>query len=248
MESFSQDLQPFRAFRALGLSFKAWFGNFVPITVLAAILYAPAIYELGSMSSSGDTTAEDAERFMLMFWMLIGASALVAPLITYRVVQYLNGAKVSMISSVGHGVRGIIPIAIFVGVQIAIGLIPQIGQFINIFIQCIFFVCGSAAVVERLNPIAALRRSAELTAGRRGGIFGVCFLVGLVVLVAIVIVVWPVFQDGADAATFKHSLLIAVPIFCAYELLIGILQAVSYALLRLDKDGVTHSELAKVFE
>ena len=33
-----------------------------------------------------------------------------------------------------------------------------------------------------------------------------------------------------------------------FQMFTGIVQAVSYALLRMDKEGVTHDELARVFE
>ena len=48
--------------------------------------------------------------------------------------------------------------------------------------------------------------------------------------------------------TFNHFILVFVPFACVYQLFLGIVQAVSYSLLRADKDGVSNEELAKVFE
>ena len=46
----------------------------------------------------------------------------------------------------------------------------------------------------------------------------------------------------------KHIVITLVPVMCAYQLFIGVVQAVSYSLLRADKDGVSNDDLAKVFE
>ena len=43
-------MEQFKVFRAIGLGFKAWFANFIPITLLAAVLYAPVVIRLAQAS------------------------------------------------------------------------------------------------------------------------------------------------------------------------------------------------------
>jgi hypothetical protein len=240
----------FRVFRAIGLAFKAWFANFIPITLLAAVLYAPAVIAAATMhGDAGELTANDMEGFAHVIWLVAGGSALVAPFLTYRVIQHMNGAKASILSSVTHGFRGIIPVLIIAIVNAGLGMLPGgFGGFISIFVNCYWFVAGPAAVVERLGPFAALSRSATLTNGRRGGIFGLCLVIGLSLVVIMIVVFAPMFSRHATAEEFKHMVIVVVPIICIYNMFNGIVQAVSYSLLRADKDGVSNEELAKVFE
>jgi len=246
-------MQQFKIFRALGLSFKAWFANFLPITVLAAVLYSPVIVWMMRLPSG---SAFDEQAYLTFFtrgmYLAVGLSALVSPFITYRVIQYMNGASSSIFSSIQHGFRGVLPAVILVGVTTGVSFIP-FGSIIGAIIQCIWFVAGPAAVAERLNPISALGRSATLTQNRRWGIFGLTFLMGLMIVVVLAVWLIPLFQStdadpGALGDKLKHAAIYLTAIICIYQMFVGIVQAVTYSLLRADKDGVSTDELAKVFE
>ncbi|HEY1550310.1 MAG TPA: hypothetical protein VGG28_20925 [Kofleriaceae bacterium] len=241
-------MQQFKVFRAIGIAFSAWFKNFVPITVLAAILYAPAII-LATMLKGNDEviTQSQLDGFQHILWLVIAASSLVAPFLTYRIVQYMNGTSSSIMTSISYGFRGIIPVIIVAVVVNVLQMIP-IGGIIGAVVQCVWFVAGPAAVAERLNPVAALGRSAALTKGRRWGIFGLLFMIGLGLVIVMIALFAPLIAKGGHGSDFKHMVMVIVPTFCGFQLFVGIVQAVSYSLLRADKDGVTHEELAKVFE
>ncbi len=245
-------MQEFRVFRAIGLSFKAWFGNFIPITLLAALIYAPAIVWIMTSDPSQATSSEQlVDHYMMRpVYMLVGLSTLVAPLITYRIIQDLNGTRVSIFTSMKYGLRGIVPAVILAVTTTVLGLVPM-GGIIGAIITCIWFVASPSAVAERLGPIAALSRSATLTSGRRWGIFGLTFVLGLLLVVAIAAYIVPTVNnpDRADPiGHFKNAVLAVAVIIAVFNTLRGIVEAVSYALLRQDKDGVTHDELARVFE
>src|SRR5215510_14051535 len=122
-------MQQFKIFRALGLSFKVWFKNFIPFTLLAAVLYSPVVIWLLTYDPQ---TAESAEAmqsayFMRPLYVTTGISALLAPLITYRVVQDLNGIKVSMMSSFKFGLRGSIPAVSYAFITNLLQLLPSAG-------------------------------------------------------------------------------------------------------------------------
>jgi hypothetical protein len=248
-------MQQFRIFRALGLSFKAWFGNFIPFTLLAAVLYSPVVIWVLSYDPS---RAENLDALMNAYFLrpiyvLAGLSTLLAPLITYRVVKDLNGTRVSLLTSVKFGLRGILPAIFFAVIINLVQLVPFVGSIIGIVMTCVWFVTTPAAVAERLGPFAAFSRSAQLTAGRRGGIFGLSLLIGLVMLAFLFLWIFPLFQhSGQDAAAVMSNAQRAAILFAVtmgvFQLFNGIVQAVAYALLRQDKDGVSYEELAKIFE
>ena len=130
-------------------------------------------------------------------------------------------------------------------------LLILFGAIFGVIVICMWFVAAPAAVAERLGPFAALSRSAQLTTGRRGGIFGLTFLLGLIVVIAIMAYVMPMANDpghGDPYARIKQAALVIAIGLCVFNTFMGIVEAVSYALLRQDKDGVTHEELARVFE
>ena len=253
-------MENFRVVRALVLAFKAWFASFVPITLVAAVVYAPIV--IWMITLPGPDAVVDAwavpsfERYETFLthgvYLLAGLTALVPPLITYRVVRHLNGTPVSMLTSVRLGLRGILPAVIIAVVHILVGFVP-LGFVLQFIFTCYWFVATPAAVAEKLGPGEALARSAHLTAGRRAGIFALVLLTGLGMVVALYAVFVPAMealssQDQRTIGEFKQTLFICFGVFAVFQLLLGVVQAVSYSLLRADKDGVSTDELVAVFE
>jgi hypothetical protein len=111
-------------------------------------------------------------------------------------------------------------------------------------------------VAKRLGPFAAFSRSAQLTAGRRLGILGLSLLIGIAMAAVLVLgISWLALLLRDPEApvkwvmrTAQKSAIAFVITMGAFQMFNGIVQAVAYALLRQDKDGVSHEELAKVFE
>ena len=243
-------MQEFRVFRAIGLSFKSLFRNFIPFVIITGVLYSPAILLIETSDpTKGSLETVLNNTFLYPLYAMAAAATLLAPMLTYRVVQELNGAKVSIVTSIKYGFRGILPALIIGIIGFVLGKIP-FGGIINAVLTCIWFVAAPAAVAEKLNPIAALSRSAELTRGRRWGIFGLTFLIGLVMLAILFAYVMPLFDKSRDTvvASMKGTSLTVIITIGVFQMFNGIVQAVSYALLRADKDGMTHEQLAAVFE
>jgi hypothetical protein len=236
----------FKVFRAIGLAFKAWFANFIPITLLAAVLYAPVIYWLTTLGTPTGSFEKYLDSINHGVWLQQGLATLIAPMLTYRVIQYMNGQPSSMITSIKFGLRGILPAAILATATTILNFAPM-GGIIGIVLTCLWFVAAPAAVVERLNPITALSRSGTLTSGRRWPIFGLCFLIGVIVFVIMLIFIVPA-ATAHDSSGLRNMVIAIFAIGCVSQVFMGIVQAVSYSLLRGDKDGVTNEELAKVFE
>ena len=241
--------QRFRIRRALGLSVRAWFRNVVPFTALAALLYAPVVIWVATVDLEGAESLDDlVDRvFVWPMYAVTALATLLAPMLTYRVVQDLNGVKVSMLTSMKHGLRGFVPALLL---AVAVNLLSRIpvGGLVAAILTCVYFVAAPAAVAERLWPGAALRRSSELTLGRRPGIFAITFLIGLAVLGLLLAWVVPMAEGSATVAELRPTALFFVAIIGLLHMFTGIVEAVTYVLLREDQDGVSHEQLARVFE
>jgi MFS family permease len=124
------------------------------------------------------------------------------------------------------------------------------GWILGAVIMCIWFVSAPAAVAEQLGPVGALKRSGELTHGRRWRIFGLTILLGIVLAVFLLAWLQPKFQPPHFEVleSPRKFAIIFVIVSSVSQLLFGIVEAVSYALLREDKDGLTHEQLARVFD
>jgi len=243
-------MQQFRIFRALGMTFRVWFRNFIPFTLVAAVLYAPAV--LVELRIDGTGLDEDAllEAFFgPPMYLLVALSTLLAPMITYRVIQDLSGSKVSTLTSLRFGLRGVVPALMVTIIGQLLARIPVAGPIIGTVATCIWFVATPAAVAERLWPMAALTRSSQLTSGRRWGIFGLAALVVLLGILFTAVWLVPQLREGGDAvARTREAAVTFMVVIGVYYLFYGIAQAVSYVLLREDKDGVSREQLAKIFE
>ncbi len=243
-------MNDFKMFNALGLSFKSWFRNFVPFTLLAVLLYAPVVVWIVIYDPTKASSPEDLlnKMFLWPIYLLGGISTLLSPMLTYRVIQDLNGTKVPMWTSVKFGVRGIIPAMILAIVVNVLQRIPG-GGIVGAVLTCVWFVAAPAAVAEQLGVGAAFNRSTALTRGRRWGIFGLTFLIGLALIGMLFGWIVPMFKEvSMDLTGLRRPALLFVGSMGVFQLFMGIAQAVSYALLRQDKDGLNHADLAKVFE
>jgi len=244
-------MEQFKISRALGLSFKSCFRNFLPFTLLAAVLYSPLVIWFATATPESATDLEDVFNtvFMYPIYFTIGVSALLPPLLTYRVIQELNGTTVSFLTSIKFGLRGVLP-ALFLAVITNVAQHVPGGGFVSAFLTCLYFVATPAAVAEKLGPFTAFSRSAELTKGRRWGIFGLTFLLGLMLAGLLLIWIIPMLEGGSldSASSIRSSSIAVVVILGVFQMFTGVAQAVSYALLRQDKDGVSHAELARIFD
>src|SRR5689334_19713994 len=101
-------MEQFTVSRAIGLSFKAWFRNFVPFTLLLAVLQSPVVIWIATQSLAYKSGEDLGDRFFTYpVYFMVAASTLVPPLLIYRVVQELNGTRVSMATSIRFGLRGV---------------------------------------------------------------------------------------------------------------------------------------------
>jgi hypothetical protein len=235
----SNNLQEFGAFRTLGWTFRMWFRNLVPFTLMAAVLCVPSILLIAKADPSTASTTDDLVDmyFTHPLYVTIGLSTLLVPLLAYRVIRQLEGTWISLSASMQAGFLGILPALILTVMMNVLQRIP-LGGIAGAVIMCIWFVAAPAAVAERLGPVAALGRSADLTRGRRWNIFGLSLLVGAALLASFFVWIYP----AMDAAEEDLTALRRPAIFCAIATAIvyqftGIAEAIGYVLLRREKEG-----------
>lgn len=166
--------------------------------------------------------------------------------IVYGVFCILRGAPATIGDAVKRGLARLGPLVI---VSLIIGVATGIGFMLlivpGIILMCMWAVTVPACVVERLGPVQSLRRSNELTSGYRWTIFGLFFLVGIIILIVVMAVIFIISAvTGSPAiAMILASLIGAVP--AAFQ---SVMLATVYYDLRAVKEGVTVDKLANVFD
>ena len=200
-------------------------------------------------------------------WIAItGGTALVAmvlKLITQgalmrATVAEETGERASFADCAATGLRSALPL---LGVGILTALGAGLGLILlvvpGLILLTMWTVSGPAVVAERLGPIAAMRRSAELTSGARWKVFGLLVLLFLA----------SAMLGGAVAGTATQSYgglqpmgraiaaggvptvwtLVSVLVTTVTEAVSAIVQASLYIELREWKEGPALDRLAEVF-
>lgn len=236
----NNNMQEFGAFRTLGWTFRMWFRNFVPFTLVAAVLCVPSVLLISKSDPSTASTVDDLVKmyFTHPMYVTIGMSTLLVPLLVYRVIRQLEGTWISLAASMQAGLLGILPALILTVVMNVLQLVPM-GGIAGAVVMCVWFVAAPAAIAERLGPFAALERSAELTRGRRWNIFGLSFLIGVALVASFFIWVYPAMSAAdADLTSIRRPAMGCVVAMGVLYMFTGIAQAIGYVLLRREKEGL----------
>jgi hypothetical protein len=167
----------------------------------------------------------------------IGMSTLLVPLLSYRVIRQLEGSWIPLLASMQAGFLGILPAAILTLAMNLLQLIP-LGGIPGAVVMCVWFVAAPAAIAERLGLFAALARSTELTRGRRWNIFGLSFLIGIMLVASFYIWVYPAMEAAdEDLSAIRSPAIGSVIVTGVLYTITGIAEAIGYVLLRREKEG-----------
>jgi hypothetical protein len=172
--------------------------------------------------------------------------------ITHGTIVTLNGGRASFGDCIATGFRNALPltgIVLLAALGIAGGFVLLIVP--GIILALAWSVITPVRVAEQTGVFETFRRSAALTRGYRGSIFGLDVIVGILFLV-LELVIRPLAGLSFFATTAAASIpvvfivLTAVVRIVAY--LIGATMAASiYYELRLVKEGVGPEQLAAIF-
>lgn len=218
----------------LRTTMRVWKRNLVPFMLIALLLGVPSLVAQSQIKS------DDLLMFYLLMPLDLFVGALLSAALTYGVVMELNGARPSLRDCIVIGFGQLFAV---VGVVI----ISLLGMFGAMFLLIVpgfivmmwWYVAVPVAIVENLGVMASLRRSRELTHGRKGRVFGI-FLIYWLVATALSMALSQVVS--ADARLFVNFATGAV--LSSFN---AVLTSVIYTALRREKDGITVPELATAF-
>ena len=165
---------------ALGTSFRVWFRNFVPFTLLSVIVHLPIIILWWSVIAGNFAGSPDdlTRNFAIAFGSGFLLQGLLISTVVYGVVMELNGKRASFMDCVVVGLKRFLPavlVTILFILAIGVGLIVLIVP--GVIIACVLWVSIPASVIEKPGIGGAFSRSATLTSGYRGQVFGLALLV-----------------------------------------------------------------------
>lgn len=137
----------------------------------------------GSALALAGTNFFSAQGWFLWLVSMAGTSLLSGSLV-YAVVDLQRTGRASAGECLSRGLNAW-PKVFIVMALYTLALTAGYALFIvpGIILSLMFAVCVPAAVVEGLGPVAALKRSSELTKGYKGRIFVTTFLWGLLIFV-----------------------------------------------------------------
>jgi hypothetical protein len=235
------------------LSFSILGANFAPFAVLGALASIPMValtvlfpdVAVNGAGAAPDMAPGRAIMGLLSALLIFPVMIIAQAMILFGAFQDMLRRPVRVLPSIGVGLARFLPI---IGVSVVQGAGVLLGFALlivpGIIVALAWCVALPVCVVEKLGPIASLRRSAALTKGHRWKLFGIYFLLIIV---------------GAFIRGAFNGILHAIgqpivstigefvweALYLAYT---AILLAVIYRDLRVTREGVTTEHIAAVFD
>jgi hypothetical protein len=180
-------------------------------------------------------------------------ATLAQAIVVYGAFEVMRGRPINLGESAKVGLRRFFPIVgLAIVVSVLIGVASMLLVFPGIMLYTMWFVATPACVVERLGVFASMRRSRELTEGKRWRIFRLALLVLVPALIIAGTVGGVAVAGGAATLTAalastvgKIANLVWNAIWTAFY---NIMVVVAYHDLRVAKEGVDTDQIAAVFD
>ena len=248
-------MNEFSVGNTLSLGFRIWFKNLPAFLLITVLIYTPfLLWGIVAASDPGESFERllTFGRFSAPAMMVL--NTFVASALCYGVVMELQGQHAGVGTCIATGLARFFPV---LGVAM-LSAIATVGGFLllvipGLIVMCMLYVSTVVAVLERPGVMASLHRSRELTAGRRWGVFGVLFVVGLVNFGLEKLVQVVMFDESKLTPENVHRMVRNyIYVDLGHTVVVGsigaVMSAVAYYLLRSEKEGTSASELASVFE
>ncbi len=234
----------------LGRGFGVYLKNFIPFSIIAALVYSPlVIYTVITLSGPLDLDALTLYPSILALGTFV-LSLIATGAMMYGTFQQLRGRPAGMGESLAAGLKRMFPV---LGVGILVGLCVLGGIILlivpGLIFYCMLWLAVPVAVVEKPGVMASLKRSAELTKGYRGSIFGIVLILGVLSWVGGKVLETVLLDAKSfDLSSIKTFFYASLGLQMIMSALGAVINAVAYHDLRLAKDGVEVSELESVFD
>jgi hypothetical protein len=233
--------------------FSVWWRNLVPFTMLAALVQSPkfvcaALLFRWPPGSGAFPTIGIAYSVLdsVLGFVVTGA-------LTFGVFQDLRGRRPTFREIVGVGFTRlfrVLGVSILVGLSVVLGMCALIVP--GLIAMVAYCVAIPVVVVEDLGPMAALRRSSELSTGNRWPILGILLVVHVLsygamkATLAVAPAVVHAAGFGEQPVLTVHA--IAAWLMLPFAALSAVPEVVVYHDLRTGKEGADIEELVKVFD
>jgi hypothetical protein len=222
---------PFSVLRVLATALRVTKHNFVPFFLLACVLELPVILlQLGGAT----------EDVLLALLVQIVMNALMQAVVVYGVIMELQGSRPSTRTCIATGFA---QVGRVLGVTF-VSTLAMAGAMLllvvpGIIVALMFYVIVPVTLVEGLGIRAAMKRSRELTHGRKGDLF-LILIVGAVI--GIPIELFAQSELSHTAALVWRALGSALT-----TMFFAVTVGVAYFELRKLRDGTHVPELATAF-
>jgi hypothetical protein len=241
---------------AISVSFGVFGRHLVAFSVIPAVMLVPLII-IGVMialafglSSIGNATPANmhtgifiaAIPIILVYYasILVGMAA-----IAYGTIQDLRHQKAGIGACLARGFGSVVPLVL---AALAVGILFIVGSILfivpGLMIWTAFSIVAPAIVVEKLGVGDGMRRSRELTKGRRWSVFGVLILSALC-LGALNYLISHIIGPMLGAAVNGLLSLVVTVMIQGFQ---AVLVAVVYYQLRVEKEGISIDDIARVFD
>ncbi|HSS49754.1 MAG TPA: hypothetical protein VLX28_12495 [Thermoanaerobaculia bacterium] len=231
----------FEVGKTLSEAFSIYFSNFIPFLLLSAIISAPVFALAAYVSTLKSTPGVALTFYFLALLLMLICSQVTAAGITYGTYQQIRGKDVSMVDCLQVGLSLLFPV-------LGVATLTSVAEFAG-FALCIapgvlialrLPVVVPVTVEERPGVFEAMRRSAYLTEGYRGQVFGVLFVVGLITQVAVRLALIPFHDLGSLLMVTSFVNILTTG-------LVSTTVAVMYYRLRSVKEGIDVDQISSVF-
>lgn len=165
--------------------------------------------------------------------------------LAYGVVRHLRGGQAGFVESLAQFAGRVVPA---MGVTVIVGVVTAIGLMLfvvpGVWLAIVLWVALPVVVIER-GGLRAITRSADLTSGFRGPIFGLALILVAAHYVVAIAADWIVSAILADALL----------VYCVTQFVVVVLSgiyatavSVTYHDLRVLKEGVDTRSVSAVFD
>jgi hypothetical protein len=234
----------FRIGSVISRSWSVLSRNFLIFFVVMAVAYLPTLLLTKAITDVEKGTGDVVATFFGVFLMLI-LSVVSQAVIVYAAFQDMRGQPVRLGESIGIALERFVPIiilaivsAILMGLGMAALIVPGVILF------TMWFVATPVCVVEKLGPLASLKRSAQLTKGHRWKILGLMLLMVLISIVVAGLTTVFIAVTAGPLVTAIAELLWNAVWYAFYAISV----VVAYHDLRVVKEGIGIDQIAAVFD
>lgn len=250
---------------------KTWITTLPQSVLLAVIALLPSFVWM-QLSGGYDADAPARTMFEKIIDQLIDSacSGVLSGMVIYVAFKRLMREPAALGTAISTGMRRFVPLLVTGLITAALVVLPLVAMFVlsqgansdlktslllmvgvvagiaSMIVTAMFAAASGAIIIESLGPLAALKRSLQLTKDYRFPIFWCSFLVGIIAGIVTGIVTG-IFTLIGTLALLSLPQLMPILIAVAVTPLTSTLSAVVYHDLRATKEGVDLAELSRVF-